>query len=70
MTYNKYSGKCSVCGGFVRRQAGYIQKNNGKWVVYCSNCYFHADDKKGATVEDYCCSDMGYEDQCASRCGF
>jgi hypothetical protein len=71
MTNNKYKGSCVVCGGFVRAQSGYIQKNNGRWVVYCSNCYFHADDKKDhSSYEDRECGDMAYEDRCAAQCGF
>jgi hypothetical protein len=71
MTENRYKGTCVICGGFVGSRRGYLEKRNGKYIVYCSTCYFHADDKKDHSgQEDRECGDMAYEDRCAQQCGF
>ena len=58
---NKYKGTCSVCGQPVQANTGLLEKKAGKWAVKHQSC----NNRPGATMEDYPCSDMGYEDQCA-----
>ena len=75
MRPNNYAGRCA-CGKFVTPGQGTIEKISGRWSVFCAVCRVPgyapaapaaAPDQGGG--EDYPCSDMGYEDQCAAACG-
>lgn len=58
----KYPGKCFECGQPIKR---------GDQIKYYGrlHCEHAACPSKENSREDYSCSDMGYEDQCAEACG-
>jgi hypothetical protein len=35
---NKFGKKCHGCGTWVKPQEGYLGKDGGAWVVYCTTC--------------------------------
>lgn len=58
----KYPGMCSRCGKPIKPGETVTYERRGRIV--------HPDCQQEAiSQEDYPCSDMGYEDQCAARCG-
>lgn len=58
----KYPGKCFECGQPIT--FGQQIKYYGR--LHCEHASCSA---KTNNAEDYPCSDMGYEDQCAAMCG-
>ena len=58
----KYDGKCCRCDGPIKRGDEVIFEGKGR--VVHPDCV-----QEAVSQEDYPCSDMGYEDQCAARCG-
>lgn len=37
-TPNRYGKRCHKCQVWVQPQAGYLAKESGAWVVYCTDC--------------------------------
>lgn len=35
---NRYAGRCGRCGGMVPANTGTVEKQNGRWVVYHTEC--------------------------------
>lgn len=35
---NKYGKRCHKCSTWVAAGAGYLDKDSGAWVVYCTDC--------------------------------
>ncbi len=64
---SKYQGKCSTCGGKIRKgETIDWSRSGGARHVACVSI----NPGSGGPQEDYPCSDRGYEDQCAAACGF
>jgi hypothetical protein len=70
MTARKHSACAGDCGRPIKPGDRIVYAGKGK--AYHSGCEpTHGRRTNGASLqEDYPCSDLGYEDQCAERCGF
>ena len=70
----KRKGRCHDCGAIL--QPGTRARWYRSGAVFGLTCHgtgkstpYAGDGKTRASAEDYPCSDMGYEDQCAAACG-
>lgn len=65
----KYPGRCRTCGTEITpgERINFYGRGQATHLVCPEN--LEPNDRLLNSQEDYPCSDMGYEDQCAEACG-